>query len=441
MKRALLALLLLFAAPVFGAPEKWYDAYKRGVSAVNASNHREAAAALRQCIVEMPQEGTGVRAGREIITYTPHFWLGIAKFNLGDVDGALREWRISEEQGVITRTEYYATLKNWVARAESEKQRAAQSVATGPKKAADTALSRALEKQLAALRAGGDRTEAYLLAQRKLQEARAQFQKAGTDVNAYKAAEALAQQAAASFTSAAEEGARLKAARPAPVPQKKPQSQAPIPTPAVTEPVKPVVATSTQTPAKQEPPPVPIESEARVDARIAVQQYRRNAVVAPRGLGTNDVREAEALRIRLEQAKADSEYVAIAADARNRDLALAAKIKAPTTPAVATTTAATTNPATVDLAPAYRAFAAGDLSSAERLLTGILSRQMSAEALLLRGCARYTRAMLSRNPESQLAPAAADFRAALQRDRNLRLQRTAFSPKLIAYFEQVRSGG
>jgi hypothetical protein len=437
MKRALFALLFLCAAPAVAAPEKWYDAYKRGVSAVNASNHREAAAALRQCIIEMPQEGTGVRAGREIITYTPHFWLGIAKFNLGDVDGALREWRISEEQGVITRTEYYATLKNWVARAESEKQRAAQSVATGPKKAADTALSRALEKQLAALRAGGDRTEAYLLAQRKLQEARAQFQKAGTDVNAYKAAEVLAQQAAVSFTSAAEEGARLKAARPAPVPQKKPQ-QAPIATPAASEPVKPVVATSTQAPPKQEPPPVPIESEARVDARIAVQQYRRNAVVAPRGLGTNDVREAEALRIRLEQAKADAEYVAIAADARSRDLALAAKIKAP---AVATTAAATTTPATVDLAPAYRAFAAGDLSSAERLLTGILSRQMSAEALLLRGCARYTRAMLSRNPESQLAPAAADFRAALQRDRNLRLQRTAFSPKLIAYFEQVRSGG
>ncbi len=428
MKR--IALLLLFATTLLAAPpEKWFDAYKRGVAAVNARNYRDAATALQRSIGEMPNEGVNVRAARELITYTPHFWLGIAKFNLGDVDGALREWKTSEEQGVIARTEYYATLKDWVARAQTEKQRDAQSAATAPKKAADAALSRALEMQLAALRAGGDRTENYRNAQRKLQDARTQFQNAGTDVNAYKSAETIAQQAIAMFASAADEGKKLKEARAAVVPQKpKPQPQQ-TPPPKVVEitvPVEeakpPVVVTNT---VAQDPP---VESEAKVEARLAVQQYRRNAVLAPKGIGGMDVREAEKLRNRLEQAKSDADYQAIAKEAQVRDATLASRLNVPPP-----------SPASKpDLGPAYRAFAAGDLAGAEHLLSKLLATQPLAEAFLLRGCARYTRAMLSRNPDAQLAAASSDFKTALQRDRTLRLDRNAFSPKLVAYFEQVR---
>ncbi len=443
MKRAVL--LLLLATTMFAAPEKWYDAYKRGVTAVNAKNYRDGAAALQRAISEMPNEGTNVRAGRELITYTPHFWLGIAKFNLGDVDGSLREWSISEEQGVIRRTEYYASLKDWVARAQTEKQRNAQTAATGPKKAADAALSRALEMQLAALRAGGDRTDSYQQAQQKLQDARAQFQKAGTDVNAYKTAESIGQQAIALFASAADEGKRLKDARPAAVPKKPEPRVIEIAIP-VDEPARPAPVTATVQPQPPAPQVVPVESEAKVQARLAVQQYRRNAVVAPRGLGGLDVRQAEKLRARLEQAKNDGEYQQIAREASDRDAALAARVAqlvAPVPTPVPTATAVVTATATAterpDLAPAYRAFASGDLAGADRLLTVLLARQASAEALLLRGCARYTRAMLSRNPDAELTAAAADFRAALQRDRGLRLDRAAFSPKLVAYFERLRS--
>lgn len=444
MKR--IALLVLLATALFAAPERWYDAYKRGVTLVNAKNYRDGAAALQRAIGEMPNEGTGVRAGRELITYTPHFWLGIAKFNLGDVDGALREWRISEEQGVIARTEYYATMKDWVARAQVEKQRDARNAASGAKKAADAALSRALEMQLAALRAGGDRTASYQQAQRKLQDARVQFQKAGTDVSVYRAAETMAQQSIALFASAADEGKRLREARPAAVPQKKPPPRTiEITVPMDDAPKTPATATS------QPEPAVPVESEARVDARLAVQTYRRNAVVAPRGLGVADVREAEKLRVRLEQARSDADYQQIALDAKQRDAELAARIARPIEPPIATQTAAppaqtttaiaatTTSPRT-ELAAAYQAFAAGDLATAENRLTTLIAREPSAEAFLLRGCARYTRAMLSRDPEPQLAAASADFRAALDRNRRLRLDRTAFSPKLVAYFEKIRDG-
>jgi hypothetical protein len=383
MKRLALVLLLL-ASTVSAAPEKWWDAYSRGVTAVNSRNYKVAADALQKSIAEMPTEGTNVRTRKELITYVPHFWLGIAKFNLGDADGALREWRISEEQGVVARTEYYAKMKDWVARAQIEKQRNAQDNASSSKKAADVAISKALEVQLDALSAGGDRAESYLAAQRKLMDARTQFQKAGTDVGAYKAAEQIAQQAAALFASATQEGKKLKAARVAAPPVRKPT---PTPAPVV---VKAAVVPIAPTPA---PPAVetatPVITEAEVAKRIAEQEARRK---------------------KLEEEKK---------------------------PIVVTATALP--PAKLDLRPAFRAFASGDLNASERLLTGILNAQPAAEAYLLRGCARYTRAVLSRTPDALLLAATDDFRAALERNAALRLDRSAFSPKLVAFFEHVRS--
>jgi hypothetical protein len=382
MKR--LALLLLLALPV-AAAEKWYEAYDRGVTAVNARNYKAGAEALQKAVAEMPNEATGLRARNALITYVPHFWLGIAKFNLGDVDGALREWRICEEQGVLARTDYYARMKDWVARAQVEKQRKAADAASGSKKAADSAISKALEMQLDALSAGGDRAESYLAAQRKLQEARSQFQKGGTDVAAYRAAEQTAQQARALFSAAAEEGKKIRAARAAIVPKPAVKKQQPAPQPqkaAVIAP-PPVVVQSPPPVAKETVPvakapapavkePVPVVTEAEATKQIEKQEERRRELERP------------------------------------------------------------------DLRPAYHAFAKGDLASAERLLSSIVAKQPAAEAFLLRGCARYTRAMLARDGGALLNAAANDFRAALAKDRALRLDDRAFSPKLVAFFEDLR---
>jgi hypothetical protein len=406
MKRVALAFLLLVSTTVSAAPEKWWDAYARGVAAVNAKSYKAAADALQKSIAEMPNEGTNVRTRKELITYVPHFWLGIAKFNLGDSDGALREWRICEEQGVVGRTDYYARMKDWIARAQTEKQRDAQDNASSSKKAADVAISKALEVQLDALSAGGDRAESYLAAQRKLMDARTQFQKAGTDVNAYKAAEQIAQQAASLFGSAAEEGKKLRAARVAPV-------RKPAPAPVTTAQIIPVAPPPVK--VNETPPPplvvktetaTPVITEAEVRKRIAEQEQRRRAI---------------------EEAKKP-----VAAPG-SIDVTAAPVKPSPQQP---NSPAAQPLP---DIRPAYRAFASGDLSGSERLLTGILNVQpAAAEAYLLRGCARYTRAMLSRTPDPLLLAATDDFRAALERNRALRLDRDAFSPKLIAFFEQVR---
>lgn len=438
MKRVLL--ILAIASSAFAAPpEKWLEAYNRGVAAVNGAKYKAGADALAQAIAERPTEGTGIRSGNQIIAvYTPHFFLGIAKFNLGEVDAALREWKISEEQGAISRTEYYSNLKDWVARAQTEKQRNAQSAASAPKKSADAAISRALALQVDALSAGGDRTESYRNAQRKLQEALGQFHKAGTDIAAYKAAENTATQAINLFTSAADEAKKLKAAqaaRPAPV------KQQPQPVHVQQKPVVPVVQT---------PPPAPVKSEAEVAAELAVQSFSRDA----KG---DDAKEAESLRNQLANAKNDAEFLRITRTANDKSAAMAKRIaeaNAPKPVAAAQiippsnpVTQQPSNPVTPqprnfesDLRSAYRAFASGDLATAEQQLTRVLNEGAGAEAYLLRGCARYTRAMLSRTPDALLSGAMADFKTALSQNRGLRLDPRAFSPKLVDYFEQVRNG-
>lgn len=384
MRRALVLVSLVIAANAFAA-EKWWEAYNRGTAAVNARRYADAQSAMQIAIAANPNEGTEIKVGTTIIgSYLPHFWLGIAKYHLGDIDGALREWRISEEQGAVARTAYFSQLKSWVQRGQLEKQRLAEQAASGPRKAAEGAISRAVQAQGDAMGAGGDRTESYRDAQRRLQEALARFRQAGTDSAAFESITATAEQAAQRFTAAAEEGRRLKAAaaaaKPKPQPPAPKPSQAEVPfeaPPPKTESIAPVPATP-----KNDPPPA----------------------------------------------------------VRKEDPVPAQKPPSALTPAETPAPVPIPVPVRVDVTAAYRAFAMGDLATAERLLTNMLAKTPAAEAYLLRGCVRYTRATLSRTPEPLLAAATSDFKAALARNRYLRLDPGVFSPKLVRRFEQVRNG-
>jgi len=455
MKRALLAVTLLVTAGNVSAAEKWWEAYNRGVTAVNGKSYAAADAALQNAIAGNPTESTAVRAGKSIITYVPHFWLGIAKFNLGDTDGALREWRISEEQGAVARTAYYARMKDWVARAQTEKQRQAQTAASGAKKEAETAISRAVDLQGTAMSDGGDRTPAYRDAQRKLQEALAQFRKAGTDSAAFRSAGQTAQQASTLFAAAAEEGKRLKAAaavKPKPGPVKPPE-----PAVVVVQDTRPVPADTAATKPVQADPAPSVSSQAKAASEVAVQEYRRAITDAQqktrsgpktlRDFLRRETPQGEALRDGLRGAKTDADYDRIRASAETRLAEMTrrvAEFSAPALPAVPPGTVTATSEiavaAKVDITPAYRAFAKGDLSGAERILTRMLSTTPAAEAYLLRGCVRYTQALLSRSNDGLQLAATDDFKAALQRNRSLRLDPSVFSPKLVARFEQVRRG-
>lgn len=449
MKRGVLALLLIAALPA-AAAEKWFEAYNRGVNLVRAGNFQSGAQALQHAVEEVPEENAAARVRDQIFTYTPHFWLGIARLNLHDPDGALREWKISEEQGAIQNTPYYAQLRDLIGRANSEKQRRAEGAATPSKQEANSAIGRALSAQMDAVTAGGDRSDTYHAAQRKLAEAKDTNAKAGIDVRAYKRAADLAEEARGLFAAAADDAKKQRASRPVkqnPLPQRKPapgevvipfddvtppkQTVQPVPQPSA-----PVVITQTvpppqpkvevKKPQPAEPQPE-TESEALVAARIAVQQYRRHLVSL-----NLPVTDAQRLDRELKP-NSDARTIRRVVDQvalREREL----DARKPAEVAVTAPPDATR----AQLESAYRAFAAGDLASSDRALTQLIATKETAEAYLLRGCARYTQAMLSRNRDPLLASATSDIQAALRLNRSLHLDRTAWSPKLVAFFEQVK---
>jgi len=446
VKRA--ALLFLLVALPAAAAEKWVDAYNRGVSQVRASSYQAGAQSLQQAIGEMPQENAAARVRDQIFTYTPHFWLGIAKLNLGDPDGALREWKISEEQGAIQNTPYFAQLRDLIGRANSEKQKRAEGAATPSKQEANGAIGRALSAQMDAVTAGGDRSDTYHAAQRKLAEAKDTNAKAGIDVRAYKRAGELADEARSLFSAAAEEAKKQRASRPVktnPLPARKPApgevvipfDDLPQPKQTVPAPTPAPVTQSVAPPSKPAPQPAAAafgpdlddekpESEALVAARIAVQNYRRRLISLK--LPPTDARRLE----RQLTPKSDEKTIKYVIDqvaAKEREL------DARTSPGLVVTKP---DPSHEQLESAYRAFAAGDLASSDRVLTQLLATKESAEAYLLRGCARYTQAMLSRNRDPLLASATADMTSALRLNRSLRLDATSWSPKLVAFFENVK---
>ena len=462
MKRTALTLCCLLFALTAAAEEKWWDSYNRGVAAVRGGSYPAAIDALQKAIAQMPAEGTNVRTQRDILAvYVPHFWLGIARFNAGDVDGAMREWKTSEDQGVVQNTQYYSQLRDWVARAQQQKQRNSEAAAADAKKAADAAITRAAIAQGEALTSGADRSDAYRAANTKLMQAIDQSKKAGTDQRSIRRAEELANQSHDQFIAAAEEAKRLKAQRaikPTPAPAPAPinivvpfPSPSPAPTPAPPPAPAPVVV----------PPPAPapqVESESLVNARVAVQQYKRHLLESRLGTraGMAEIQgyekelagspaAATIQRVTSQVAKNESDLTARLAALAASKGATGTTAATETVLASVTATGGVVAPSSDDahaqLESAYRAFASGDLSGSEQLLTGILSTKPVGEAYLLRGCARYTAAMMSRKPDAQLADAAADFRSALKLKASLRLDSKAFSPKLVGFFEQIRAGG
>jgi hypothetical protein len=239
-------------------------------------------------------------------------------------------------------------------------------------------MNRAMSSQMEAVGSGADRLDAYRNGKRKLEQALADFNRAGNDAQVYQRAADGANQARDLFASAIDAAKRAKAAKPVPVPQPQPQ--------IAIQPSKPIVVPKLEPAAPPPPPPTQpaVESEASVEARIREQEQHAKEILA--------------------------------------------KAKP------VTVTAPRVNP----IEPAYRAFARGDFAASEQLLNAMLVQKPAADAYLLRGCTRYTRAMLSRMPASLLAAATADFREARKLNRSARLDKTAFSPKLIAFFEQTR---
>jgi hypothetical protein len=378
MKRTVaIAFALLVALPL-AAAEKWWDVYKRGVTAVQSGNYQGGIDALQRVLNEMPAEAASVRPKNETFAYVPHYWLGVAKFQQGDADAALREWRLSEEQGAVQKTPFYSQLREWIGKAQAQKQRVSDSATANVKREANAAVGRALSAQMDAVAAGADRSDSYRAAQRKLKDA---MESAGaTDTATLKRAAEAAQQARDLFASAAEDAKKLKASRATAVARQTPPAAQPAPPQA-----QPQVVTLQQ--PKPQPQPQPVKVAEAVAPPPAEPVAKTAELSAP-----------------VQQASPAAPPKA--SEIHDR------------------------------LQAAYRAFAAGDLSASEQMLNSMVNTESSAQAYLLRGCVRYTRSVLTRQPD--MRGAAADFRAALKANRSLRLDRRSFSPKLVAFFEDVK---
>jgi tetratricopeptide (TPR) repeat protein len=97
----LLSLLLVPAALL----ADYRDDFKKGVSAFEEKKWGEAAAFFRSAVSENPTESNEkVRiSGTFREEYLPHYWLGMALYNLGDPDGARDALAKSVEQGFLQR--------------------------------------------------------------------------------------------------------------------------------------------------------------------------------------------------------------------------------------------------------------------------------------------------------------------------------------------------
>lgn len=434
MKRALLLLLAmaLCAAPLSGA-DGWGDHYKRGLAAVKAQDWATVRSAMESAIALKPVAQKPARWKNETMTYVPHFYLGIALFELGDVDGSLEAFRVSESQGVIQRDALWADQRRWEARAQQEKGRSAVEAASDVRKTAETAINNATMAKAGAIGAGADRSEDFQKGSRLLADAIAEFDKSGIDHDAYRSVARKADEARALFESAP------KAARPAPRP-------------------------TTRTPADP--------AKAAEDARLAQQLNDLRAEIRTKIADFNgrltDAQERHQddaefqtfvlnSRSRAEQWMAMIPTVADVAELQRisqnvttsiEDLAqqtaalrAAAAAKAVPPPAVeadAPRSAEAVSKTNADLKRAWSAFVKGDVDGCETIAGEIVERRVgSADAYMLRAIAAYTRAMTLER-EDLLDRAAADFAAAVRLNPAAKMDKRHFSPKLIAFFDQIK---
>src|SRR5262250_4017096 len=106
-----LGILLLSAAALAKAAD-YRDSYAKGIAAIERKDWQDAARALREAIGANPKEGGRVLLyGMRYSAYLPHYQLGLALSRLGDCDGALREWRESDNQAAIRSLSEYKELQ------------------------------------------------------------------------------------------------------------------------------------------------------------------------------------------------------------------------------------------------------------------------------------------------------------------------------------------
>ena len=127
--RAAAVALMLSALAGSAAQAQATKAYRDAVKAIEKKDWNAAQQLLRGAIAERSEERK---------RYIPHYYLGVALFELGDCDAALGEWQESQRQGAVGREELERIASG---RAACQARKDEQTLA-----AADLGASRALEQ-------------------------------------------------------------------------------------------------------------------------------------------------------------------------------------------------------------------------------------------------------------------------------------------------------
>jgi hypothetical protein len=145
---ALVHLLALVALPCALSAAGYEEAFRDGMSALDQKKWGVADASFRAAITANPKEGgKQIRVyGTWLLDYLPHYYLGVALYQLGDVEGAAQEWHESRRQGAILSTPLVADLERWEKRLPKEPA-APPAAAKVAEKSATKPASRSVPKQ------------------------------------------------------------------------------------------------------------------------------------------------------------------------------------------------------------------------------------------------------------------------------------------------------
>jgi hypothetical protein len=201
------------------ASSQYLGAYKTGLDAIEARDWGRAASSMTEAIAERDEEKMKLPARLFLRPYVPHFYLGYARWKLGDCDGALAAWAESERQGVLPRLPEADIARRG---REDCDQRARQGVLANAReqarqaltRASDTAaalLERSRDEQLREVWSGGDPSPATRHQQSLeiLRQAGELLAGGGVDQKAIVRAEALIRDAVAELDAVAAEVDRL----------------------------------------------------------------------------------------------------------------------------------------------------------------------------------------------------------------------------------------
>ena len=432
-------LSLLVALPLLAAPEGWADFYDKGLTAAERGEWAVARDLMQKAIAAKPVEQRSATHRNKTYVYVPHFWLGIALYQQGDIDGSLREFATSESQGVIQNTQYLAQLNSWKSRAQEERVKRAQQAASDVRKLADTAIHNATFCQADAMISGGYRSDDFQKGKRLLEEAVRKYDKAGTDQASYKKVAEDADRAKLLFESAS------MAAKSA---QQRPVSRAPV-TPPPTTPAKPAAATLAEEQRQKELKELRAAVSAKLDEldeRLngAEESFRNDRAIQSYVQNVRSQSEQWTAMLAAAEEPAGIQKIAQSvsmADAQLSEklaMARAATVQPEQVEMPTTTSAEGREEIRRELRKAWGAYAAGGFAECESITTALIGiKRGTDEAYAIRGIARYAAAMTA-SDDALLDKAASDFATALKLNPRIRFDKKRLSPKLVTFFDEIR---